>query len=227
VYGLANTGEYRSKTCLKRVKTRYCAGTVSLFSEEEQAAPRRTPLRSKRVRRAAACIALPIGLYAALAVVGLLPLPGAGDPDTAAPVAGLPIVGPADQSYPRVQGDPRPEATPTPPLSTESYGDGRGDVQLDGRAGDSAGRPTPGAPTTGTAEDPTRRVLPTITARPPVVPTPTERTASPTPTPTVPPDSPSPSPSPSGTPSTPPDGDGDPDPGLVDQLFGWLDALVP
>lgn len=204
------------------MKTRYCAGTVSLFSEEEQAAPRRTPLRSKRVRRTAACIALPIGLYAALAVVGLLPLPGTGDPDTAAPVAGLPIADPADQSYPRVEGDPRSDVTPTPGLPPGPYV-GRGDVQPDGRAGDPAGRPTPGAPTTGTAEDPTRRVLPTITARPPVVPTPTERTASPTPT--SPPDSPSPSPS--GTPSTPGTPDGDPDPGLVDQLFGWLDELVP
>ncbi len=208
------------------MKTRYCAGTVSLFSEEEQAAPRRTPLRSKRVRRTAACIALPIGLYAALAVVGLLPLPGAGDPDTVTPVSGPPIVGPADQNYPQVEGDPRPDVTPTAAYRTEPYV-GRGDARPDGRAGDSAGRPTPGAPTTGTAEDPTRRTLPTITARPPVVPTPTERTASPTPPPDSP--TPSPSPSPSGTPSTPPDTDGDPDPdpGLVDELFGWLDALVP
>jgi hypothetical protein len=203
---------------------------VSLFSEEEQAAPRRTPLRSKRVRRTAACIALPIGLYAALAVVGLLPLPGAGDPDAATPVAGLPIAGPADQSYPRVEGDPPPTMTPTPALSTESLGVGRGDVHPDSRAGDSAGRPTPGAPTTGTAEDPTRRVLPTITARPPVVPTsgPTEPPAG-TPSPSLPPSpSSSPSPSPSSSPTgTPPVTDHPSDPGLVGQLFGWLDALVP
>lgn len=208
------------------MKTRYCAGTVSLFSEEEQAAPRRTSLRSKRVRRTAACIALPIGLYAALAVVGLLPLPGAGDPDTVTPVAGLPIVGPADQNYPRVEGDPRPEVTPTPPVSTESDGVGRSDAQPDGRTGDAAGRPTPGAPTTGTAEDPTRRVLPTITARPPIVPTPTSGPTEPpvrTPSPSAPP-SPSPTSSPTGT---PPVTDDPPDPGLVEELFGWLDALVP
>ncbi|WP_344182407.1 hypothetical protein [Kribbella lupini] len=201
---------------------------MSLFSEEEQAAPRRTPLRSKRVRRTAACIALPIGLYAALAVVGLLPLPGAGDSDAATPVAGLPIVDPADQSYPRVEGDPRPAVTPTPVLSTESLGVGRGDAQSDSRAGDSAGRPTPGVATTGTAEDPTRRVLPTITARPPVLPTPgpTEPPAgTPAPSPSSPP-SPSSSPSPSPT-GTPPVTDHPSDPGLVEGLLGWLDALVP
>ncbi|MGC4937479.1 hypothetical protein [Kribbella sp. DT2] len=196
---------------------------MSLFSEEEQAAPRRTPLRSKRVRRTAACIALPIGLYAALAVVGLLPLPGTGDPDTVTPVAGLPIVGPVDKNYPYVEGAPRPVVTPTPPLSSESHGDGWGDVQLDGRGGE-AGRPTPGAPATpGPAEERVRRPGATVTATPHATPTPTERTASPTPPP--PPESPTPSPT--GTPPTPPVTDDHPDPGLVDQLFGWLDALVP
>jgi hypothetical protein len=206
------------------VNTRYCAGTVSLFSEEEQAAPRRTPLRSKRVRRTAACIALPIGLYAVLGVIGLLPLPGTGDPNAVTPVAGLPFADPADQSYPYVEGDPRPPVTPAPPLSTESQGVRPGDAQPDGRAWDEAGRPTPGAPTTGTAEDPSRPVEPTVTARPPVLPT-----LTPSPTVPPPPETPSPSSSPSrpGTPSTPPVTDDHPDPNLVDRLFGWLDALVP
>ncbi|MEV6285173.1 hypothetical protein [Kribbella sp. NPDC051770] len=196
---------------------------MSLFSEEEQAAPRRTPLRSKRVRRTAACIALPIGLYAALAVAGLLPLPGGGDPDAANPVAGLPVVNPADQRYPYVDGDPRgPVVTPTLAPSTEPWGVGRGDVQREDPSGAHAGRPTPGAPTTVPAEDPNRRPLPTITARPPVVPTPTSR-----PTPGTPSATPSPTPTPTETPSNPPDGDPEQDPTLADRLFGWLDELVP
>jgi hypothetical protein len=220
-----------SKTCLKRVHTRYCAGTVSLFSEEEQAAPRRALLRSTRVRRIAACIALPIGLYAALAGVGLLPLPWSEATNAVAPVAGPPSAVASDQPYPSIQGDPRPEVTPTPAYLTEPPGVRHGDIQPDGRSGDGAGRPTPGAPTTGSAEDPNRRVLPTITARPPVLPTPTQ-----TPSPTVPPPPPSSppttttppsSPQPSSTPSpTPPVTDPD-DPTLVDRLFGWLDALTP
>jgi hypothetical protein len=216
-----------SKTCLKRVCTRYCAGTVSLFSEEEQAAPRRALLRSTRVRRTAACIALPIGLYAALAGVGLLPLPWSQATNAVAPVAGPPSAVASDLPYPSIQGDPRPEATPTPAYSTEPPGAGRGDVQPDGRAGDGSGRPTPVAPTTGPAEDPNRRVLPTITARPTVLPTPTPSPSVPPPPPSSPPTTPSSSPQPSGTPSpTPPVTDPD-DPTLVDRLLGWLDSLTP
>ncbi|WP_432942862.1 hypothetical protein ACQPXM_38210 [Kribbella sp. CA-253562] len=201
---------------------------MSLFSEEEQAAPRRTLLRSTRVRRTAACIALPIGLYAALAGVGLLPLPWSEATNAVAPVAGPPSAVASDLPYPSIQGDPRPEVSPTPAYSTEPPGVRHQDVQPDGRSGDSSGRPTPGAPTTGTAEDRNRRVLPTITARPPVLPTPTS-TPSPTvpPPPTVPPTTTPSSPRPTSTPSpTPPVTDPD-DPTLVDRLFGWLDALTP
>ncbi|ONI68329.1 hypothetical protein BWI15_35570 [Kribbella sp. ALI-6-A] len=205
---------------------------MSLFSEEEQAAPRRALLRSTWVRRTAACIALPIGLYAVLAGVGLLPAPWSGATDAVAPVAGPPSTEASDLPYPSIQGDPRPETTPTAGYSTEPPGVGRREVQPDGRSGDGfgdgSGRPTPVAPTTGPAQDRTRRVLPTITARPPVLPTETpSATAPPSPPSSRPTTTPTSSPQPSGTPSpTPPVTDPD-DPTLVDRLFGWLDALVP
>jgi len=205
---------------------------VRLFSEEEQATSRWPWLRSEKGRRIAVFIALPLGAYAVLAVVGLLggprlpliPLPGSGGAEVISPVAGPPSSRSTDRVYPPIPAEtplpstPLPTSTPTTdptgnPSAPVTTGSADRPTQADDRRTTVSSTPVP-------ADE--RTVPPT--AQPTRVPPKTQPT---TPTTTTSVQSPTIPWTPSPTPTQP---TGDPDhrdPTLGDVLRALLGGLTP
>ncbi|TDO54339.1 hypothetical protein EV643_101120 [Kribbella sp. VKM Ac-2527] len=210
---------------------------MRLFSEEKQAEHRRPWLRSEKGRRIAVFIAVPLGAYAVLAVVGLLggptlpliPLPDRGGAEVISPVAGPPPSRSTDRVYPPIPAEtPLPSTTlPTSTPTDEPTGQPTGDPSGPVTVG-SADRPTRAddrrtvvSSTPVPADE--RTVPPTAqpTRTPPSTTQPTRPTTTTTTQPPTTPWTPSPTP-------TQPTGDPDhQDPTLGDVLRALLGGLTP
>ena len=189
---------------------------MRLFSEVEQANSRWPWLRSEKGRRIAVFIAVPLGAYVVLAVVGLLggprlpliPFPDRAGAEVISPVAGPPSSRSTDRVYPPIPAEtplpstPLPTFTPTAeptglptgdPSTLVTTGPADRPTQADDRRTTISSTPVPGDErTVPPTAQPTRTPPSTPHSTQPTTTTTTQPPSTPSPTPTLPTGTPDP-----------------------------------